>query len=713
MADPVSSVASPETAAPIDPSSWGAKPVGVLDYARNRPLPDASAQIDPASWGAKPVGVFAGGSANAAPTRTIGAPAPEDIPQLSAVPDQSVIARIGHELRAAISPFIGETPEQKMQRESDLATLAKISPTLANYAQESAAAKNKALDEGVLTAPAKHIADMGAEAGGAAAGQSLGALVPGFEPVTIPLGGAIGGAIGNTVAQLRQKHFGERDNFSLGELGASAIAGAIPGGSLAKTGVKAVIKEGVKQGVGGYTAAATHTLIDEGRLPDAKETAWATILPSLIGSFAEHTQQSNPEIAAARDTAFAKDGTRRTLLAKALKENMVLPPELPNPTSGNVNMTALSGGPAMAQGASRINNRAADVIAKRILDPNNVEPELNSQLAQAVRKQAFETGYMPIAAAGTIQADQKFADDLRNVLGRYNKIQRSFPLRQPSDEITNVVKSAAVNRFDAGDALAMVQDLRDNASEAFASGNKRLGLAQKGTAKAIEDQIERHLEMVANGPQAEKAASDSTALVPASRNARLPVLKDFAARMPDESSTSPQLASDTAKQMLQDYRDARTLIAQSHDIEDALQGGTSINPSVLGAKYRRQEPLSGGLEVIGGMHRFFPKAMQQASAIGVPGATVTGTAARGLLGTALGGGTLLATHNPEAALAATLVGAAIPSVREATRAMVLSKPYQNIMTKIPVTVEHRPELGALVIRQGAQAAGQEAAKDSN
>lgn len=70
-----------------------------------------------------------------------------------------------------------------------------------------------------------------------------------------------------------------------------------------------------------------------------------------------------------------------------------------------------------------------------------------------------------------------------------------------------------------------------------------------------------------------------------------------------------------------------------------------------------------------------------------------------------------ATHSPEAAALAGAAGLLIPNVRGLARNLILSAPYQRIMTKIPIHVEHNPDLGALIIRQGGQAVAAKAAEE--
>jgi hypothetical protein len=111
-----------------------------------------------------------------------------------------------------------------------------------------------------------------------------------------------------------------------------------------------------------------------------------------------------------------------------------------------------------------------------------------------------------------------------------------------------------VKGFDAANGIKMIQILRDEASDAFRVGDSALGKAKREAAKALEDQIERGLAGMG---------------------------KDGA-------------------DLLKNFRDARTLMAKSHNVEKALVAeGGQVNAKVLGAALQRGKPLTGELKTIG------------------------------------------------------------------------------------------------------------------
>jgi hypothetical protein len=116
------------------------------------------------------------------------------------------------------------------------------------------------------------------------------------------------------------------------------------------------------------------------------------------------------------------------------------------------------------------------------------------------------------------------------------------------------VPALNVDTFDAGDAIKMTQILRDDAGKAFASGDKALGRAKKDAAKAIEDQIERHLFSMG------KDGGD----------------------------------------LLKNFRATRTAMAKSHTTEDAIrEGGGRVDAKVFGRRIQSGKPLTDEGRTIG------------------------------------------------------------------------------------------------------------------
>lgn len=615
----------------------------------------------------------AGSGAGAAPSAAAEVPAPsptpgaapaptpatpDKLPEFKAGPEIGWWDKVKMEARDALSPIVGESRNQKLQRESNIEALRGISPTLAAYTEQAAPPPTSVVGKAT---------DIALQGGGGVAGQTLGAETGPAAPVMIPLLGAAGGLGGDYISQKRRMMTGESKHLDIGELVQSAITGAIPGGSLAKSGASALALQAAKQGIGGGVGYAARNLIDDEPM-SMKNAAWATILPALTGAAGQYAEETAPAVTTARTAAQAKIASKAATLEAGQNLGMVVEPSQVNPSAVNKAVESLAGGPSIRQAATHVNQEVADNVARRVLDPTNPDLDLTSQVARAVRQRAYDTGYRPLANAGQVTTDAQYAQDLQGIIANRQGAARSFP-NAVNNDVQNVINSVAVPSFDSGDAIKMVQVLRNSASDAFAQGKNELGIAQRQASQAIEGQIERHLASAAAG------------------------------------GATPQSAR-AAQELLDNFRDARVLMAQSHDIEDAIrEGGGSIVQSSLASKIQAGKPMSGELGDVARFANNNPTVTREGAKTPVPGTTVTGTMARVAGAAGLGGAVGATTHSPEAAALAGAAGILLPSVRGLVRSLVLSKPYQRLMARYPVNVEANPDLGALVIRQGGQAAG--------
>lgn len=311
-------------------------------------------------------------------------------------------------------------------------------------------------------------------------------------------------------------------------------------------------------------------------------------------------------------------------LRAAQDAGLVVPPSSVNPTGWNALKESIAGKIATAQVASTRNEPVIDGLVRKSLNLANDVP-LTPETIKQVRTQAYQAGYEPIAALGTMKTDSAFAGQLNFVADKFKGVERSFP-GATTDEVANLVKTFRVAEFDAGDALKASQFLRDKATEAFRKGDTGIGKAAKEISKAIEDQVERNLS--ASG------ASGADAL----RN----------------------------------FRDARKLMAKSHTVEDALiEGGGTINPHKLAQRLQAGKPLDGELKIIASFANNFPKAAQPAAQVAGPAVSKLNSA---MAGGAAGVGAML---GGPAGLAAGVLPLVAPPL---LRAQMLSRGSQNRLT---------------------------------
>lgn len=617
----------------------------------------------------------AAGAAPAAPNPydQFDAPGSGESPQprgdLSGGPGAAISAEprsIGQRLRELLSPVLGETPEQTSQRHALQQQLIESVPVLADKAYNQDTERDT--QRGSLHKAAMTAASIGLQGGGAALGAAGGAATP--IPGAAEVLGGVGGAAGNLAYQELAKSVGDQDRIMPGQVVGAGISSAIPGAALASRGVGGVLSAGAKAGAAGLAGKVAETEIDEGRLPTAGEALASTAIPAVGGAVAKGINSADPEITQATKNALAATAEKRATLAAGQEAGYVVTPSQANPSFANKALESLGGKAAVGQAASKANQPVTDSLMKETLGlaPDDV---LTSEAAQAVRKDAYKAGYEPVATLGPISTDFDYKQALQNIQGKYQGASKSFP-GVADNGVGEAITPLDVKEFDAGDGLKMIQSLRNRATDAFQNGNTELGRASKEAAGALEDQIERHL------------------------------------------AAQPALGS-SAPEMLSNFRDARQLMAQSHDVEDAIREGTGeVSAPKLGGKLQQGRPLSGNLETAGRMANLSRKDMRVASmtpTAGVSALHPLASLGASALGAAAGGAAHGAGGAAEGAGIGAAAGVGYSLAKGAVRKMILSGPYQRLMTKIPLDVQANPTLLSQIVREGGEAAGEEAPEE--
>ena len=234
-------------------------------------------------------------------------------------------------------------------------------------------------------------------------------------------------------------------------------------------------------------------------------------------------------------------------------------------------------------------------------------------------RRAAGANYDAVRNVGPIVADQAYLDALKAITADAERIKANFPSRT-EPPILKEVKSVGVGQFDSDAAIPVIKDLRERADLAYRGGEKKMGSDYRAVADAMEDLIERNL--VAN-----KAPAD--------------VIKNF--------------------------REARKTIAQTYTVEKHLANDGNVNAAGL-AKELKKKPLEGGIKTAAEFGAQFPKAAQRPEAIGGIGSISPTWAGASAIASAV-------TQNPA------LLG--IMAMPPAGRALMLSKPYQNMLVNPP------------------------------
>lgn len=311
-------------------------------------------------------------------------------------------------------------------------------------------------------------------------------------------------------------------------------------------------------------------------------------------------------------------------LQSARQAGYVIPPSQ-QPGAGLFSRVAegFAGKLTTAQSASAKNQAVTNQLARQALGLSD-DVALNPTTLNAIRKQAGQA-YEAVKQVGVLQADDAFTKQLNGIAAKYAGAESQFPGlgKTPVTEIVEVLKQ---KQFTADGAIDAISILRDKADVAFRGGDKGLGRAFREASDALEGVIERNL------------------------------------------SANPATSG-----LLEGFRNARQTIAKTYTVEKALNPATeNISAQMLGQELRRGRPLSGGLRQAGETGLAFPKAVQRPEVIGSqPGISpldVVGSGIFGGAGAALGG--------PAGAMAA-----AIPFLRPAVRAGILSRPYQAMIAR--------------------------------
>lgn len=241
---------------------------------------------------------------------------------------------------------------------------------------------------------------------------------------------------------------------------------------------------------------------------------------------------------------------------------LVAPPASVSPSMTARAAETLGGKAATAQDSSVRNMPVFTSIAKRAVGLAD-DQDLTIDALNQVRR-AQSPAYEAIRGAGRIQATDKYRQALDKIAAPFRSASRDFSSLGKT-EVTSLVDDLNKPSFDAESAVDAIRLIRDNASKAYASGDKALGGAYKDMAKALEDVIEDNLS-----------------------------------------------ASGATSDILRNFRAARELTAKTYSVENALNPATGVvSGSKLAQQLNKGVPLSGDLRTAGQFAQAFPKASRE------------------------------------------------------------------------------------------------------
>lgn len=337
-------------------------------------------------------------------------------------------------------------------------------------------------------------------------------------------------------------------------------------------------------GVGGASGMAAQGT-KEATGSDVAALSVGVLSPLAINAAANQARTLAAQQAAAQSRNAPKDNA----LAAGIQAGYQVPPSMVRPTLGNRIVESVAGKAATQQAASVNNQEITNALTRRAVGLPADAP-LTPEAMQAIRRNAYQTGYEPLTNAGPLSTGRLYRQELDGIVANYEGAARSFPGAVRGD-VREMVDGLRVRRLDSGDGIRMAQILRDNAGRAFASGDTALGRANRAAADAVEAQIER--------------------------GARV------------------------QPQVMDNFREARRLMARTHTVEEAIPVGSGdVSARKLAAALQKGAPLTGELRTVAEFANNYPKAVQPPQMVGSPGVSklgVVGSAAAGGAGALFGG----------------------------------------------------------------------------
>lgn len=361
-------------------------------------------------------------------------------------------------------------------------------------------------------------------------------------------------------------------------------------------------------------------------------------------------QAFNDKARATMAARQAQNAVRDGSLVAGQKAGYVVPPSVANPSVLNRVIEGIPGKAGIAQGASLKNQEVTNSLAKKALGMSDDTP-ITEESLKALRAEAGKAYQVLKEFPGRFRADTQFADDIARIGADFSEAANEFPELVKNDAIEALKTS--LNKQDIGPkaTVELIKKLRFDATKNLKSfddpAKAALGQAQRSAADALDGLIERNL-----------------------------------------TTSNPGAA--------QAYKQARTLIAKSYDVEAALNESTgNVSAKALAKTFEKGRPMTGDLETIARFGSAFPKATQNVEPLsGVLGGTP--------LDWAMGAGASIGMGNPAYLAAA--------AARPAIRAGVLTPIGQKLLARppsygLPITNQALGLLQDPIVQQAIRSAG--------
>ena len=375
-----------------------------------------------------------------------------------------------------------------------------------------------------------------------------------------------GGTVGKEAAEKYAKEFQPYKEASPIGFGAGQIAGSLIPGSAVMKGTSMIPSFAASPLAQNLTTGAVLGALspeEQGKTGAEfyKQQAKEGLFGTALGAIPSLANKAMGFVRGPEQSEVLKEGIK-----KAREVGYVIPPTQANESVLNRAIEGVSGKEQMAQKASVKNQ----VITNKLTAKSLGLPEdtvITPDVLQGLRAKAGEA-YSKIGSIGEIVPSDKYFESLDKIAEPFIKTQKAFPNSKPSP-VLDVVNSLKSESFDAAAAVEKIKQLRTAADDAFRTGNTDIGRASKNAANTLESAIEDHL-----------------------------------VKMGD-------------KTLLNDFKNARQLIAKTYTIEKAANVVTgTIDAKKLAAQLAKGKPLSEELKTAAEFSTQFPKATQLPERIG-------------------------------------------------------------------------------------------------
>lgn len=403
--------------------------------------------------------------------------------------------------------------------------------------------------------------------------------------------------------------------------GTVAPAALIPGASVGQTAASAA-GAAIGEQVGGPTGAMVGALA-----PAAGSAAYQATRAQTLAK----NQLAN----AARDET----------VAKAREEGYRFPPAETNPTLTNRALEGWAGKLSTRQMASAKNAEVTTNIAKRSIGLGPNDPLDEASLLR-VRDQAGQAYEAIKTLPKPFQTDAKLRGDIQSLDSAVARASKEYPdlVKNPGiDELKAALSAKQTHNPEA--LVELIKDLRFQAKQNY-----------KGSFGA-----QKPAEQIALADAQRKSAD---------------MLEGFIERSLSRTGQSG---------LIKDFREARTTIARTHDIESALnEASGTVNARVFASLSDKGRPLGGGLETIARTQKAFPHDLKTPESIG----------SQPLISPLdVGAGSMVAGSNLPG-LVSLMLG------RPLVRGMIMSKPYQAAMGDPNYAPMLQPDAGLAALLRG-------------